>query len=304
MLVAMIAANCPVFLTRKLLRHNVINFESMPMFDRRQLMMGLTALPFAGCATGPSKTEGPVLSLATFNIWHDRGDWLTRLPMILETLRAADADVIGLQEVLEDAATGLPNQAATIAQILGYRHVFASTDLNGSPRRYGNAILTRLPIVGQDWKKLEPLDDYRTALRVRVKVGDRPVDIVNTHLHHTPEGGAIRDRQIADLFAWLGERDAPLVILGDLNAALTNPEMTRLQAPRFSSLLAGVHPDRAEQSTLNTAYGHRSDQIDHILVENAYFTPLVASISGDVPVGETWPSDHFAVTGAVRIKPV
>ncbi|MBB5746273.1 endonuclease/exonuclease/phosphatase family protein [Brevundimonas variabilis] len=303
MTVAMIAANSHVFLDSKPASSQRFQSKKFPMFDRRQLMMALTAVPFAGCATGPSKTAGPVLSLATLNIWHDRGDWPNRLPMIVDTLRAADADVIGLQEVLEDAATGLPNQAATIAQILGYRHVFVSTDVDGSPRRYGNAILTRLPIVEHDWEKLEPLDDYRTALRVRVKVGDRPVDIVNTHLHHTPEGGAIRDRQIARLFAWLGERDAPLVILGDLNAALTNPEMTLLQTPRFTSLLAGVHPDQAERSTLNTAYGHRSDQIDHILVETAYFTPLSASISGDVPVGETWPSDHFAVTGAARVKP-
>lgn len=274
------------------------------MFDRRQLLLGLSALPVAACGTIPSGAKGPTLSLATFNIWHDRGDWPARLPLVLDTLRAADADVIGLQEVLEDAATGLPNQATTIAQALGYRHVFVSTDAEGLPRRYGNAILTRLPVLDQDWKKLEPLDDFRTALRVRVRVGNRPIDIVDTHLHHTPEGGAIRERQIADLFAWLGQSDTPLIVMGDLNAALTNPEMTLFQAPRFASLLPSVHPDRATATTLNTALGHRHDQIDHILVETAHFAPLTATISGNIMVGETWPSDHFAVSGTVTLKPV
>lgn len=272
------------------------------MFDRRQLLLGLSALPIAACASVPSGTDGPTLSLATYNIWHDQGDWPARLPMVLDTLRAAEADVIGLQEVLEDAATGLPNQAATIAQTLGYRHVFVSTDADGLPRRYGNAVLTRLPIVEHDWKRLEPLDDYRTALRVRVQVGDRLVDVVDTHLHHTPEGGAIRERQIIDLLAWLGPRDAPLVILGDLNAALTNPEMARLQAPRFASLLPSVHPDQALRTTLNTELGHRHDQIDHILFEIAHFEPLAAAVSGNFPMDQTWPSDHFAVDGTLRLK--
>lgn len=273
------------------------------MFDRRQLLLGLTALPVAACATTPPAGDSPTLSLATFNIWHDRGDWRARLPLVIETLRAAEADVIGLQEVLQDSATGLPNQAATIAQALGYRHVFVSTDPDGNPRRYGNAILTRLPIVDQDWKKLQPLDDYRTALRVRVLVGDRPIDVVDTHLHHTPEGGAIRERQIADLLAWLGDRDTPLVVLGDFNAALTNPEMGRLQPPRFASLLPTVHPDQADRTTLNTELGHRHDQIDHILFETAHFEPLAAQIRGNFLMGETWPSDHFAVDGTLRLKP-
>ncbi len=273
------------------------------MFDRRHLLTGLAALPIAACATTPSPSPGPTLGLATFNIWHDRDDWPARLPLVLETLRAIDADVIGLQEVLEDAATGLPNQAATIAEALGYRHVFVSPDAEGSLRRYGNAILTRLPIVAHDWKKLEPLDDYRTAVRVRVRLGDRPIDIVDTHLHHTPEGGAIRRRQIADLFGWLGQGDAPLVILGDLNAALTNPEMSAFRPPRFASLLAAVHPDQAGRTTLNTALGHRPDQIDHILVETAHFQPLTAAIVGDVATHDIWPSDHFAVGGTARLKP-
>ncbi len=272
------------------------------MLDRRHVLMSLASLPVAACASVPTTWDQPRLTVATFNIWHNQGDWAARLPLIVETLRAMDADVIGLQEVLQDAAIGLPNQAATIAEALGYQHVFSSVDGEDRPRRYGNAILTRLPIVAQDWTKLEPLDDYRTALRVRVRLGDRPIDIIDTHLHHTDEGGAIRAVQIANLLTWIGDGDRPLIILGDLNAPLDNPEMAPLRGPRFASALATVHPDQANRTTLNPAKGHREVQIDHILLETDAFTPIVAAISGDTPTNGEYPSDHFAVSATLLLK--
>ena len=152
------------------------------MLDRRTLMAGLAAAPLAACATLPGQRPRP-LKLVTFNIWHNQGDWAARQPLLIEAIRAADADVIALQEVLEDAAVDLPNQARTIAEALGgYEMHFVSTDAVGAPRRYGNALLSRLPALAHDSKKLEPLDDYRTALRLRVDVGGRPIDIVDTHL--------------------------------------------------------------------------------------------------------------------------
>jgi endonuclease/exonuclease/phosphatase family metal-dependent hydrolase len=85
------------------------------------------------------------LTLATFNIWHDMGNWPARRPLLIAALRAQNADVIALQEVLEDADKGLENQAETLARELGgYRLAFVSTDAEGAPRRYGNALLTRL----------------------------------------------------------------------------------------------------------------------------------------------------------------
>lgn len=272
------------------------------MIHRRRLLCALGAMPLAGCASLSGASERSAVSLATFNIYHDRDRWDQRLPLILDVLREASPDVIGLQEVLQDAATNLPNQAQTIAEALGYQVVFVSADAEGAPRRYGNAILTRLPIVEQATTRLEPMDDYRTAVRVCVRIGDRLIDVVNTHLHHTPEGGAIRQRQIETLMTWLGDTGRPLILMGDLNASLANPEMTRLQPPRFVSVLPTVHPDQATRTTLNPAYGHRLDQIDHILVEQRHFEPVTAAIVGDEAREGVWPSDHFAVVGTVRMR--
>lgn len=267
--------------------------------DRRSVLAGLTAAPLAACASWPGG-GGRTLRLACFNIWHDRENWPARLPPIVRTLRDADADVIGLQEVLEDAATGLPNQAWTIAAALGgYEVRFMSTDPEGAPRRYGNAVLTRLPVLETDSRKLEPLDDWRTAIRVQVDFGGRPIDVVNTHLHHTPEGAAIRARQAADLLTWMGDRPAPLIVMGDFNAPLDDPGLAGLVGSgRFVSAL----PPGAAPTTLNPNAGHTPRVIDHIFVERDAFEVVSARVGGKDATAGVWPSDHFAVEAAVRLK--
>lgn len=269
------------------------------MLDRRALLAGLAAAPLAACATRPADGNGPLLRLVTFNIWHNQGDWPGRLRRLVDELRAADADVIALQEVLEDAAVGLPNQARTIAAALGgYEVHFASVDGEGSGRRYGNAILSRLPAPAHDWKKLEPLDDYRTAIRARVDVHGRAVDVVNTHLAWQPDQAATRARQIADLMAWLPQDGTPLVVMGDFNAALTDDGLAALTGARFFSAL----PRGAAATTLNPAMGHEPRVIDHIFVEAARFAPVSSEVIGEAEEDGLFPSDHFGVAAMVRLR--
>ncbi|MBJ7447944.1 MAG: endonuclease/exonuclease/phosphatase family protein [Brevundimonas sp.] len=276
------------------------------MIDRRLLLTGLVATPLMACAPLPASLPAPgathaerQLKLVTFNIWHNQGDWLARLALLLADLRAQDADVIALQEVLEDAAVGLPNQAQTLADALGgYQMQFVSTDPEGAPRRYGNAILSRLPVDQHDWKKLEPLDDYRTAVRVRVAVDGRPVDIVNTHLAWQQDAAAVRARQIADLMGWLPQDETPLIVTGDFNAQQTDPGLARLRGPRFATAL----PHGAVATTLNPAKNHPERQIDHIFAERDRFTIGQAGLIGDRPTNGEYPSDHFGVVATISLR--
>ena len=269
------------------------------MIDRRILLAGLAAAPMAACATAPPAGGGLRLKLVTFNIWHNQGDWAARLPLLVAAIRAADPDVIGLQEVLEDAAVGLPNQAQTIADALGgYSVHFVSTDAEGAPRRYGNALLSRLPVIGFDSRKLEPLDDYRTAVRVRVSLGGRDVDVINTHLAWQEDAAAVRARQIADLVSMLPQDGTPLIVMGDFNASQADPGLSALTGPRFFSAL----PRGSAETTLNPARGHPARVIDHIFAETAWFAPVRAAVIGSVPVDGEYPSDHFGVAATVSLR--
>ncbi|MBU1384632.1 MAG: endonuclease/exonuclease/phosphatase family protein [Alphaproteobacteria bacterium] len=272
------------------------------MIDRRMILAGLAAAPLAvpaaGCATAPAGNRAG-LSLVCFNIWHNQGDWTARQPLLIEAIRAQAPDVIALQEVLEDAAVGLPNQARTIADALGgYEMHFVSTDPEGAPRRYGNAILSRLPVLAHDSRKLEPLDDFRTAIRARISVGGRAVDIVNTHLAWQPDQAAVRAEQIADLMAWLPQDGTPLIVMGDFNAAQEDAGLTALTGTRFFSAL----PRGAAATTLNPAKGHAPRVIDHIFAESDRFERVDAALLGASPVDGEHPSDHFGVAARLRLR--
>ena len=254
------------------------------------------ARPFNLPTTGIDDRQ---LKLVTFNIWHNQGDWAARLPLLIEAIRAQDADVIALQEVLEDAAVGLPNQARTLTEALGgYEMHFVSTDAEGAPRRYGNAILSRLPVIQHDWKKLDPQDDYRTAIRVRVTLDRRAIDFVNTHLAWQADAAPVRARQIADLMAWLPRDGTPLIVTGDFNAEQIDTGLTILTGPRFTSAL----PHGAVLTTLNPAKGHPDRQIDHVFVERDAFTVGDAVLVGDQPTNGEYPSDHFGVAAVITLR--
>lgn len=268
-----------------------------PVTDRRRLLMGMAALPLAGCVT-PGPTDERTLRVVTFNIWHDAGDWTARLPLLIRALREADADVIALHEVLEDAAKNLPNQAHTIAGLLGgYSVHFFAAEPPGSRKRYGNAILSRLPVIEEAGTRLEPLNDYRTALRVRVRAHGRTVDIAATHLAWQADAGAVRSRQVSHLMDWLPDDGTPLVAMGDFNAPLTDSGLAQLTGPRFFSAL----PIGATPSTLNPTRGHAERVIDHIFAERRWFAALAATRIGDVPENGEYPSDHFGVAATLRL---
>ena len=273
------------------------------MIPRRTLLAAAALAPLAGCATVPKVNTPTELKLVTFNIWHNQGDWAARRPLLIQSILAADADVIALQEVLEDANVGLPNQAQTIADALSaqgrpWSMHFVSTDPEGAPRRYGNAILTRLPVLAHDSRKLQPLDDYRTALRVRVEALGRPTDIVVTHLAWQQEAGAVRAQQVADLLSWLPQDGAPLIVMGDFNATQDDSGLATLTGARFFSTL----PRNSVATTLNPAKGHPNRVIDHIFAEREFFDPVEAHVFGDVATGGEYPSDHFGVAATVELR--
>jgi endonuclease/exonuclease/phosphatase family metal-dependent hydrolase len=268
--------------------------------DRRATIGGMLALPLAACAHQLTPRDSQSLRVVSYNIWHDAGGrWPERRGLLTTLLRDLSADVVALQEVLEDSAKGLPNQATTLAIALGYPEVhFVAVEPEGAPKRYGNAILTRLPVIEVARRNLLPLSDYRTAIRVRVRSAAGPVDVVGTHLAWQPEAGPVRAQQLADLLAWLPRDDVPLILMGDFNAPLDDRGLAVLDPQRFISAL----PAGAAPTTLSTAHGHAPRVIDHIFVEREDFAVREARVIGDTPVEGLLPSDHFGVVADLRTR--
>lgn len=266
------------------------------------VVLVLLAWPAACPAAAPPGAE-PSITVVTLNLWHDKADWPTRRAAILAGLRRLHPDVIALQEVLQHES--LPNQAEALARDLGYRVAFASVDPPAAPRRYGNAILTRHPILAEGWRKLRPWDDWRIAVHVRIAIDRRALDVYATHLHHTTEGGAIRARQAADLIAFVdatAHGDATM-LLGDFNATYEAPEFDGLRA-RWHDAYDRMHPDAAQDaaahSTLNPALLPPL-RVDHVLFDPRHMRVVSARRLFDAPLADGgWASDHFGVLAVLR----
>jgi endonuclease/exonuclease/phosphatase family metal-dependent hydrolase len=160
------------------------------------------------------------LRVATYNIHKCRGlDRRVRPHRIIEVLRQTDADVIALQEVVGmDEPERERNQVRAIAEELGFDfRIGENRRLHGGA--YGNAVLTRLPIVSEHnhditWRKSEPRGCLHVALGV---AAGHLLHIYNVHLG---TGFFERRYQATRLLDVLGDRahDAsPRLILGDFN---------------------------------------------------------------------------------------
>jgi len=239
-------------------------------------------------------------SMMTYNIWFDSQNWPARFNHMLGEIRQADPDVICLQEVIQ--RPNLPNQAASMADSLGYHYVFTSRDPEEAPTRFGNAILSRYPIEASNAIDLSPLSDFRTALHAQIQIGGNVIDIYNTHLHNTAVNQEIRIEQIEHLKSFIAQTQAGglTFLCGDFNA---NPDWDEMELvyEDFIDVYPLFHEDHlaAEHGTLNYHLDHQQRRIDYIFFSKQgaeQLRPLRTEVFLDQPSPTgVYGSDHFAV---------
>lgn len=178
------------------------------------------AIPEVLAADGTA-TELRVLS---YNIHHAEGvDGKLDLERIAGVIRAVKPDIVALQEVDQRASRSeRVDQPAKLAELTGMSVVFgANIPLQGG--HYGNAILSRYPIVRHRNHLLPRLDngEQRGVLHAEIRLGDEPDQILHflaTHLDHRPDD---RERQLSAEFINRLANDTrltPAILAGDLNA--------------------------------------------------------------------------------------
>jgi endonuclease/exonuclease/phosphatase family metal-dependent hydrolase len=166
-----------------------------------------------------------VLRVATFNIRHGaRIDGPVDHRALVETCAELDADLIGLQEVDEGRRrSSFRNQAALVAEELGYQFVYHAVVRTGARGRYGNALLARAPIDDVELVQLvrpSPRQP-RGAILARVEFPRVGVTVAVTHLQNHP--AQLKGKrpeaplQLRGLLDVLTARPRPRILLGDFN---------------------------------------------------------------------------------------
>lgn len=155
------------------------------------------------------------LTVATYNVHRCIGsDGRRDTERVLQVLRELDADVIALQELEWEAAAAL-DLLTHFAHSLGCTGIAGPTLLADSGH-YGNAVLTRLPVLTVQHIDLSvPGRERRGALDVELEARGTVLRIIATHLGLAPTE---RRQQIRQILASLpASRDDPVVLMGDLN---------------------------------------------------------------------------------------
>ncbi len=245
------------------------------------------------------------LVVVTLNLWHDQHDWPARRGRILEAIRAIRPDVLCLQEVLQHAT--LPNQAIALAESLGWHANFVSVDSVTRVKRYGNAILTPHRVRREDGVFLKPLDDWRVAAHVRIRVRGHDVDVYDTHLCYTDDGGPIRAKQVEDLLAFVARTrgKGPVVLAGDFNTTLGTSELASIEA-NWMDAFATAHPGvtGADAVTMNPRFDDHPRAIDHIFAtrDGSAAVRSCEILFREARPDSVWASDHFGVRATLELR--
>jgi endonuclease/exonuclease/phosphatase family metal-dependent hydrolase len=261
----------------------------------------------AGTKPAPGPDQPPIpVRLVTFNTHHGVGpDDRHDLPRLARVLADADADVICLQEVdrhygdrSEDVDQALLLSRALDMQ-LAWGPAVDEARPDGVPRQYGNALLSRLPILVSDVHPLPGGGEPRSALQTMVELDGGALWVTATHL--TTRSAQERAAQVAALAALHTEPMETGVVVGDLNAAPDAAELAVLRE-RFTDAWDAA-PERADQAGWRSWHrgathpaGRPRRRIDQVWVSPGVQVTAARVLDGDGA------SDHlpFAVDLAVR----
>jgi len=267
---------------------------------------------------------GPLIEttmrVVSWNLWWRFGPWEARFPAIVSTLRDLDPDVCCLQEVWDEAGR---NQAAELAEeVGGYHHAYTS-GIRYDGVAFGNAVLSRWPILSSDGRDLPDLDsdrEGRTVLRAELDGPRGPVDVFSTHLHWKLYDSHVRQAQVATICELIAEgregRSYPPVLCGDFNAPPDSDEIraltgrTRTNVPRQAFLdaweVAGDGPGHtwAVENPYAALDLEPSRRIDYVFAgyprRGGAGHAVAARMAGLDPVDGVVPSDHLAVVADLR----
>ena len=235
--------------------------------------------------------EGFPVRIVNYNL-HNGFDVDGHLGMeaIARVIEAQDPDVVALQEVSRGwVVNGSLDMLTWLSQRLEMPYIFGPA--TGS--LWGNAILSRYPILEWENVKLPPKDllFQRAYLWARLDLSDgQDLLVVTTHLHHIREDADVRAQQVQELLDFWGGDDRT-VIMGDFNARKLDAEAQMIRDAGLADVLdlAGIEPGYTVPSE-DPKY-----RIDYI-----WLSPDLTAEEVVIPASEA--SDHMPVVATVLLR--
>jgi endonuclease/exonuclease/phosphatase family metal-dependent hydrolase len=236
------------------------------------LLAGLTAcatlqeepLPRVVIPTG--QPHQGTLKVVSLNIAHGRNDSFNQmflgktdfennLERVADLLIQKDADIVALQEADGPSRwSGGFNHVATLAEDADYPWFERASHAQSWMYDYGTALLSRQPfeeVINHTFEPSPPTTNKGLILgqiewQEEGKV--KHVDIMSVHLDFSRK--KVRENQIEEMAQVLGERENPIIVLGDFNSEWFS-EASVVQALAEKSGLQVYRPEATDLGTFN-----------------------------------------------------
>ena len=253
------------------------------------------------------------LTVATFNI-----QFANNVSKAIEEIEGepalADAEVFLLQE-MDNAGTD------AIASHFGFDYVYYPGS-KARGKEFGNAVLSRWPIVATETRRLPSLPDteeFRVALKAEVDGPRGRFEIYTTHLNWRFDQSHVRQLQVRALAEFVAENQSrayPAIVCGDFNADPMSDEIRMLTGRAAAPVprlvfhdawdVAGGGPGNT-WSNDNPFAVHDLEpdrRIDYVFAgwpkARGAGHVVGASVEGIEPIDGVHPSDHYAVLAELR----
>lgn len=228
--------------------------------------------------------EKGYLTAVTYNIQYGKGqNGQVDLGKTIIKLQAMDAQIISLQEVERySVRSGFQDQVKLIAEGLDMHATFYPS-LKYPGLYYGNAILSKYPMKEVEILYFPSDKETRTALIAKLTLREEEdIYIVNTHL-----GLNHQERQVAieKIYTKLTTLDAPVLLMGDLNAVPAAEEYTL-----WNDVLS-----KSNVGTPLVTYYKHDWQIDYIFHSREFHVLDTFVIKSEV-------SDHYPLVSVFHLQ--
>ena len=276
--------------------------------------------------------------VVTWNLWWRFGDWARRFEVIAAVLAEAAPDVVGLQEVwARGSGADSVNAAGLLATRLGMHWAWVPSPAPERWQRklddasaFGNAVLSRWPIVASDVLALpstEDTEELRTCVRADLDGPRGALQVFSTHLNWRFDQSDVRQEQVRAICGFIdaakpeGGRAVPPILAGDFNADPESDEIRMLTGRAATPVAKLVFHDawevagQASDSSVDGATWTNTNpyakldlepdrRIDFVFVgwpkAGGVGHVTRCSVEGLEPVDGVVPSDHLAVLAEIR----
>lgn len=226
---------------------------------------------------------GAPLKIMTWNLHHGVGeDGKLDLERIVKRIAAEKPDLVALQEIDRNCArSGNADQAAELGRLTGMEAVYGKA-MNLGAGEYGQAVLTKLPVISSEVHKLTSIGEPRIALELRVKWDGGELKFATVHLDYQDKPTRIGQvREVAKALAG----DGPAIVCGDFNDVPGSAAMKEMTAPWVAVEKSGP--------ALTCPAGKPDVEIDHIYVRGLKIVKKAEVLDENVA------SDHRPVVATV-----